>query len=100
MAIIKRPIRKILFYLAFFISVASVLTTKIIAGDSQNNLSNLEKRAKNVFSVISGLIPITKGGENCWTPPDYSGCVGDGCKETGEGEGEGSTDGCCDTGDD
>jgi len=93
MAIIKRPIRKTLLYLAFFISVVSALTTKIIAGDSQNNLSNLEKKAKSVFSVVSGSIisSIAKGQTNCWSPPYVDpGCVDPGC---GCGSSDGTTGG-------
>lgn len=74
MAIIKKPIRKTLFYLASLAGVVSVLTIKLISGGSQANLSQLENQINKTLPSASGIvIPFVKADV-----PGVS-CAGGGC---------------------
>lgn len=87
MAIIKKPIKKTLFYLSSLLGIIFALIAGLVFKNFQYNLSQLENKAKNLFKTI--LISSAKA--NCWTIP-----VGDGGDDDdgGAGAGGGCGDSC------
>ncbi len=101
MAIIKKPINKILFYLSSLLGLVLALITGIFLRTSQYDLSQLKNKAECVFGLGGTIFSAEAKISNCWTPvnapappapPDVGCDVGCGCG-CGDGGGGGST-GC------
>ena len=93
MAIIKKPIRKILYYLSSLLGIIFALVAGFIFKNSSHNLSQLEDKTKELFatgsvSLISSVKTAgskvtninTAQAQTCWTPfGGGGGGCGDGC---------------------
>ena len=85
MAIIKKPIRKTLFYLASLAGVISILIIKLTLGNSSANLSQLETKVSNLIPLAKADLPYVHipegggGGDGCGSSSgDDGGDGGDG----------------------
>ena len=77
MAIIKKPIKKTLFYLSSVFGLIFSLAVGLFFRNSEHNLSELENKAKNLFNI--DLINKAKADI-----PGKEGCIG-GCASAGGG---------------
>ena len=91
MAIIKKPIKRTLFYLSSALGLILSLVAGFFLKNSQYNLSELENKAKNLFNTdlinkVNADIPSSGG---------YAGgCIG-GCVSASSGDGCGSASASC-----
>ena len=83
MAIIKKPIKRTLFYLSSLLGIVFALIAGLVFKNSQYNLSQLENKTKNLFKTNQAQ------AQSCWTPPPGG----------GGGNGGGNGGGSCSGGD-
>jgi len=88
MVIIKKPVKKILYYLSSLIAIIFALILGFFLKNSQYNLSQIENKTRDLFKSMA-VSSVARAD----IPPSGDGGSGAGCGDGDGGSGGGSGDG-------